>query len=835
MKWIVWDFISRFRSTVYLEDLDASTETDMLVVDGDGKVTKRAIDAITVDVSDFMTNGVDNRVLTATGTDAMNAEANFTFDGNYLSLTALTSTFTNATSSQVIIKNTGNNTSGGILDFMNERGTGVDGDGAGLIRFYGDDDGGNATNVAQILGKITETANGSEYGSIITSILNGAQEFREGLVLTTTAGDDIINTGIGYGAASLTTIAGDLDIDGDMITTAGNIELATGGSGNITLDAAGDIALEAGGNDVTVSAQTFKIDAGDNASKPVLELTNESDSNGGPEINFKNTLATTGAGIDSLDIGKITFDSIDKNGNAQQYVNIEAEIEEADDGDEAGRVKIEVANDGTLRNAFAAIANKATATEVNTTIGNGAASVTTIAGTLTMGVTAAMTNVGLLSVANQSNITGLSTISSGTWEGTDVGVAHGGTGLSTVGNDNILTGNGASALTSEAELTFGSSILGVGSTGDSVTKSIIRVPGGSDIVGGDLEIKAGNSRPGASTDRAGGDLNLFGGLSTGDANSGHVDILTGWEGSSGTVQLGPALNYKFASYSGQNQFYIYEPAALLDDYFLIKVGIHGATTMSTHDDAATAAHLVLDIDGDIELNADGGSVNFKDHTAQLALISATGLDFTDNLNAGIIFEGATDDAHKTTLGVVDPTDTRAVNLPNADGTVALTSDTAGGQYFHVMWGGATKNFTHTDRYYTGYNHYSMSSNFDTSPTTIDHTDLPAAVYIAPRAGRISNIKIQGSNATGVGFDDPFKFYLYKGPMVSDTTTASLTLMDSTSPITPPTVNETWLHTEDWTSGMTFSEDDMIFIFFKKDSNSGAQTVSFSININGYLT
>ena len=41
-------------------------------------------DAVAVDVSDFMTNGADNRVLTATGTDAMNAEANLLFDGGTL-------------------------------------------------------------------------------------------------------------------------------------------------------------------------------------------------------------------------------------------------------------------------------------------------------------------------------------------------------------------------------------------------------------------------------------------------------------------------------------------------------------------------------------------------------------------------------------------------------------------------------------------------------------------------------------------------------------------------------------------------------------------------------
>lgn len=51
-----------------------------------------AANAISVDVSDFMANGSDNRIVTATGADAMNAEANFTFNGSNLVLTgAMTS------------------------------------------------------------------------------------------------------------------------------------------------------------------------------------------------------------------------------------------------------------------------------------------------------------------------------------------------------------------------------------------------------------------------------------------------------------------------------------------------------------------------------------------------------------------------------------------------------------------------------------------------------------------------------------------------------------------------------------------------------------------------
>ena len=43
MNWIgqhIWDLISRFRTTVYFENLETSSETNVLVVDSDGKVTK---------------------------------------------------------------------------------------------------------------------------------------------------------------------------------------------------------------------------------------------------------------------------------------------------------------------------------------------------------------------------------------------------------------------------------------------------------------------------------------------------------------------------------------------------------------------------------------------------------------------------------------------------------------------------------------------------------------------------------------------------------------------------------------------------------------------------
>jgi len=81
-----------------------------------------------------------------------------------------------------------------------------------------------------------------------------------------------------------------------------------------------------------------------------------------------------------------------------------------------------------------------------------------------MGSTAAMTNAGLLSVANQSNITGLGTITSGTWQGTDIGVAHGGTGVSTLTDGGILLGSGTGAITATAVLGDGEILIGDGTT-----------------------------------------------------------------------------------------------------------------------------------------------------------------------------------------------------------------------------------------------------------------------------------------------------------------------------------------------------------------------------------
>ena len=66
-----------------------------------------AADTVSVDVSDFMTNGSNNRVLTATGTDGMNAEANMTFDGSTLSVTGGVTATGTVTGNQLAVSSAG--------------------------------------------------------------------------------------------------------------------------------------------------------------------------------------------------------------------------------------------------------------------------------------------------------------------------------------------------------------------------------------------------------------------------------------------------------------------------------------------------------------------------------------------------------------------------------------------------------------------------------------------------------------------------------------------------------------------------------------------------------
>ena len=114
----------------------------------------------------------------------------------------------------------------------------------------------------------------------------------------------------------------------------------------------------------------------------------------------------------------------------------------------------------------------------------------------------------------------------------------------------------------------------------------------------------------------------------------------GWGLNSGTYS-------EYISWDVVSNTYQWSNSLDTDDYYKMTVGTHGATTLATVCDSGdNAANLTLDIDGDIELNADGGNITFKDNTADLAEISANGIlsktvVYFDAETANTIGNGAT--------------------------------------------------------------------------------------------------------------------------------------------------------------------------------------------------
>ena len=60
------------------------------------------------------------------------------------------------------------------------------------------------------------------------------------------------------------------------------------------------------------------------------------------------------------------------------------------------------------------------------------------------------------------------------------------------------------------------------------------------------------------------------------------------------------------------------------DYFTVDVGTHGETTLATVDDGAAIAHLNLDVDGNITLDADAGTITFSDGGSSLGTVTSAG-------------------------------------------------------------------------------------------------------------------------------------------------------------------------------------------------------------------
>ena len=218
MKWIgqhIWDFISRFRSDVYLEGTESGTIASggNLGLDSNNKIVK----ANTGDALSF-SGSTSNGVLTYKDADEISVESTMTYTSDMLSLGS-----SESGKPVVTLSNTNTDAVAPVLNFWKDV-VGANDDKLGTIRFIGEDDGTGGfayQSFAEIVGSIKNAVAGSEAGRLEFNIAEYDGTVTTGLKLEGQPDDGEIDVTIGAGAASTTTIAGDLHVGGETITSDG--------------------------------------------------------------------------------------------------------------------------------------------------------------------------------------------------------------------------------------------------------------------------------------------------------------------------------------------------------------------------------------------------------------------------------------------------------------------------------------------------------------------------------------------------------------------------------------------------------------------------------------
>ena len=193
------------------------------------------------------------------------------------------------------------------------------------------------------------------------------------------------------------TVGSGVDLTSEV---TGVLPVSNGGTGASTL--ASDSVLTGNGTSavqaethLTWSASTETLSVEDeSSSRPIVKIQNNNTDATPGELKFRKLSNVA----DNDHLGKITFVGFAPSGSPTdvEFATILGEVNEADDGDEEGKLTLSVAShDGESQPGVTIVSGNAE-DEVDVTIANGATSLTTIAGTLTMGSTAFVNNSGVI-------------------------------------------------------------------------------------------------------------------------------------------------------------------------------------------------------------------------------------------------------------------------------------------------------------------------------------------------------------------------------------------------------------------------------------------------------
>jgi len=370
IKWIgqhIWDFISRFRNDVYLESVaDPGSDTDkFLVIDANNKVGYRTGTEVLSDIgassesTDLEFNGsTANGILTYGGAAQIDVEALFTYTPDDLVMTGTGSgkpTFS-------MVNANADAEAPSVTLTKQSAGNSSNGDDIGEITFSAYNSNNEVTVFAKILAEIESVTDTDEAGklSLLVQAYDGtwnnslpAHQGRNAFTAIGHGTNDIVSTTIGYGAASTTTIAGNLNANGE------------------------DHAFTSATN-----------------SKPSVTISSGGTSQGGGHINFKRTAT----GANNQNLGDIYFIGNNDADEEIYYAYISGDTQDASDGSEEGALYFGVAShDGELKVGLNIVSGNIE-DEVDATIGNGTNSLVTVPGKLSIGTRIDFDSTGITGI-----------------------------------------------------------------------------------------------------------------------------------------------------------------------------------------------------------------------------------------------------------------------------------------------------------------------------------------------------------------------------------------------------------------------------------------------------
>ena len=220
IKWIgqhIVDFIARFRSDVYLENIaDGTVDSDkFLGLDSNNKIVKEAVSASTVTVTDSTANTLFPVVFH----DESNALLDDTGSFRYNPSSQMLSLLSTSSASPILgLTNTNDDANGAALVFQKiATDSAANNDTAGKILYFATNDNNADIMTSAISSQIVDVTNGSEAGKYNILVTANGSTIQPGLQLTGSSSANEVSAIIGQGAASVTTVAGNLVVSGDTI------------------------------------------------------------------------------------------------------------------------------------------------------------------------------------------------------------------------------------------------------------------------------------------------------------------------------------------------------------------------------------------------------------------------------------------------------------------------------------------------------------------------------------------------------------------------------------------------------------------------------------------